>query len=203
WMHLLPGLTGVALLGAAVLLRPAGREDEDEDPAAAEAENRAGAEVDDRAGAPPRSRRVRLATTILVGIAITVAALSFSRQTLSELYVKRAQDALARDPSRALVESNRALRLDREAIAAYYAKAAALARFGDGGAAQAVMRDATRREPRNFVTWALLGDLSVRRGELHAARSYYRRAARLNPRDPGLAKLATDPRAATTQVGPR
>ena len=189
WMHLLPGLTGVALLGAAVLLRPAGREHEDE--------------AEDHAGAPLRSRRVRLATTILVGIAITVAALSFSRQTLSELYVKRAQDALARDPSRALVESNRALRLDREAIAAYYAKAAALARFGDGGAAQAVMRDATRREPRNFVTWALLGDLSVRRGELRAAQSYYRRAARLNPRDPGLAKLATDPRAATTQVGPR
>jgi UDP-N-acetylmuramyl pentapeptide phosphotransferase/UDP-N-acetylglucosamine-1-phosphate transferase len=189
WMHLLPGLTGVALLGAAVLLRPAGREVEDE--------------AEDHAGAPPRPRRVRLATTILVGIAITVAALSFSRQTLSELYVKRAQDALARDPSRALVESNRALRLDREAIAAYYAKAAALARFGDGGAAQAVMRDATRREPRNFVTWALLGDLSVRRGELRAAQSYYRRAARLNPRDLGLAKLATDPRAATTQVGPR
>ncbi|MDQ3678038.1 MAG: hypothetical protein M3401_14790, partial [Actinomycetota bacterium] len=92
-------------------------------------------------------------------------------------------------------------RLDREAIAAYYAKAAALARFGEGDAARAVLLDATRREPQNFVTWALLGDLSVRQGRLRAAQADYRRAARLNPRDPGLAKLAADPRAGATRLG--
>ena len=129
-------------------------------------------------------------------MAITVAALSLSRQGLSERYVERAQDALADDPARALVEADRALRLDRESIDAYYAKAAALARFGEGDAARAVLLDATRREPQNFVTWALLGDLSVRRGELREAQAEYRRAARLNPRDPGLAKLAVRPAAA-------
>jgi UDP-N-acetylmuramyl pentapeptide phosphotransferase/UDP-N-acetylglucosamine-1-phosphate transferase len=180
WMHLLPGLTGVALLGAAVLLRPAG-----EQPVAGEA----------------RTGRARLAPAILVGVAITIAALSLSRQGLSEHYVARAQDALARDPASALVEANRALRLDREAISAYYAKAAALARFGEGDAARAVLLDATRREPRNFVTWALLGDLAVRRGELREARASYRRAARLNPRDPALAKLAAGPRSATKALG--
>jgi cytochrome c-type biogenesis protein CcmH/NrfG len=53
-----------------------------------------------------------------------------------------------------------------------------------------VLLDATRREPRNFVTWVLLGDLSTRRGDARAARTEYRRAARLNPRDAGLARLA-------------
>jgi tetratricopeptide (TPR) repeat protein len=184
WMHLLPGLTGVALLGAAVLLRPARGES-----AGAARASIAGA------GATARSGRARAASAVLIGLAITVAALSLSRQGLSERYVERAQDALAGDPARALVEADRALRLDRESIAAYYAKAAALARFGDGDAARAVLLDATRREPRNFVTWALLGDLSVRRGDLRAAQGDYRRAARLNPRDPGLAKLAREPRA--------
>ncbi|MCA1587132.1 MAG: O-antigen ligase family protein [Chloroflexi bacterium] len=182
WMHLLPGLTGVALLGAAVLLAPAARTGAQ--PGAA------------FALAPARPRGgARLAPAILVGIAITVAALSLSRQSMSELYVERAQSALARHPEHALTEANRALRLDREAIAAYYAKAAALARFGAGNAARAVLLDATRREPQNFVTWALLGDLSVRQGDVRAAGAHYREAARLNPRDPSLAKLAADPRA--------
>ena len=190
WMHLLPGLTGVALLGAAVLLRPVQPTD------AAE-----GAGVEQSAEGAARSSRARLVPAILVGIAIAVAALSLSRQGLSERYTERAQQALADDPERALVEANRALRLDREAIAAYYAKAAALARFGEGDAARAVLLDATRREPRNFVTWALLGDLFVRQGNLRSAQADYRRAARLNPRDPGLAKLAADPRAGAERLG--
>ena len=193
WMHLLPGLTGVALLGAAVLLR-APREADDR---LAEGGD-GGVAVAEQAAVRPR--RARFAPAILVGVAITIAALSLSRQGLSERYVQRAQGALAEDPARALVEANRALRLDREAIAAYYAKAAALARFGEGDAARAVLLDATRREPRNFVTWALLGDLSVRRGQLDDAGAHYRRAARLNPRDVGLIALAADPRSATVRL---
>ena len=182
WVHLLPGLTGIALLGAAVLLRPAGER----------------APVASGAG---RAGRARLVPAILVGVAITIAALSLSRQALTELYVDRARDALASDPAKALVEANRALRLDREAIGAYYTKAAALARFGEGDAARAVLLDAARREPSNFVTHALIGDLSVRQGDLRAARGEYRRAARLNPRDPGLAKLARDPASAASRLG--
>ncbi|MFP5362080.1 MAG: O-antigen ligase family protein [Thermoleophilia bacterium] len=193
WMHLLPGLTGVALVGAAVLLRPAGR-------AAAESDRASEDAPDVRRERAPRSLRARLVPALLVGIAITVAALSLSRQGLSERYVARAQSALAGNPERALVEANRALRLDREAIDAYYAKAAALARFGEGDAARAVLLDAARREPRNFVTWALLGDLAVRQGDLRAARSHYRRASRLNPRNAGLATLAADPQAAIDRL---
>jgi tetratricopeptide (TPR) repeat protein len=193
WTHLLPGLTGVALLGAAVLLRS---------PAQASAGDGAPREAQtSRATSPIRPVLARLAPAIVVGLAITVAALSLSRQSLSELYVERAQDALADKPERALVESNRALRLDRESIAAYYAKAAALARFGEGEDARAVLMDAARREPRNFVTWALLGDLSVRQGDLRAARASYREATRLNPLDPGLAQLAADPGAGARRLG--
>jgi UDP-N-acetylmuramyl pentapeptide phosphotransferase/UDP-N-acetylglucosamine-1-phosphate transferase/tetratricopeptide (TPR) repeat protein len=211
WMHLLPGLTGVALLGAAVLLRPAGGDGADAGAARASATDGDGADAGAAqaaaaaaaaaAGSGARSGRARVASAVLIGVAITVAALSLSRQGLSERYVERAQAALAGDPARALVEANRALRLDRESIAAYYTKAAALARFGEGEAARAVLLDATRREPRNFVTWALLGDLSVRQGDLRAAQVDYRRAARLNPRDPGLAKLARDPRAGAHRLG--
>lgn len=190
WMHLLPGLTCVALLGAAVLLRSPQAPEPDLEAAPARA-----------TGARPRA--ARFAPAIAIGVVITIAALSLSRQGLSELYVTRAQDALARHPARALTEANRALRLDHEAIAAYYAKAAALARFGDGNGARAVLLDASRREPRNFVTWTLLGDVSVRRGDLRAAKADYTTASRLNPRDADLAKLAADPGAATARLGER
>jgi hypothetical protein len=178
WMHLLPGLTGIALVGAAALLvRPAER-----DPAA---------------GARPRRPIAarRLVPAIGVALVIAVAAVSLSRQGLTEHYTTRGQDALAARPADALVEADRALRLDREAIDAYYVKSAALARFGRGTAARGVLLEASRREPRDFVTWILLGDLAVRMGDLDAARANYGRALKLNPREPSLRRLVADPAA--------
>ena len=183
WMHLLPGLTAIALLGVAVLLGPSTK-------GADEAAEPAGREL----GLGAARSWSRFLPAILIGMTIAIAAASLSRQSLSDFYLHRAQDALATDPARALVEANRALRIDREAIAAYYAKAAALARFGEGAAARSVLLDAARRAPRDFVTWVLLGDLSSRQGELRVARAEYRRALRLNPLEPGLAQLAADPR---------
>ena len=46
------------------------------------------------------------------------------------------------------------------------------------------------------MTWALLGDLAVRRGDLAEARALYGRAHALNPRDPSLDALARDPQPA-------
>ncbi|HWI08175.1 MAG TPA: hypothetical protein VNT54_11730, partial [Solirubrobacteraceae bacterium] len=138
-------------------------------------------------------RLARIGPAVAVGVAISVAAVSLSRQGLSERYVERAQAALGERPAAALREANRALRLDAESIPAYYAKAAAVARFGDGEAAQRVLLDAADREPRNFVTWTLLGDLAVRRVEPALARRYYRRASELNPRNAELARLAAQP----------
>jgi UDP-GlcNAc:undecaprenyl-phosphate GlcNAc-1-phosphate transferase len=173
WIHLLPGVTGIALIATAVLLRPA-------DEHAAPAPSRLTLQL---------PRLARIGPAVAVGLAIAVAALSLSRQGLSELYVTRAQNALADHPADALSEANRALRLDKESIPAYYAKAAAIARFGDGATANAVLLDASRREPQNFVTWTLLGDLATRRNEPLTAQRYYRRAAALNPRDAELQRL--------------
>jgi tetratricopeptide (TPR) repeat protein len=193
WVHLLPGVAGVAMLAAAVLTRPTA--------GVAAARHPIGRAGPAAAFVGVRSRVVRIASASVIGIAIAIAALSLSRQGLTERHVHRAQDAVAADPAQTVVEANRALRLDREAVAAYYAKAAALARLGEGEAARQVLLDAARREPRNFVTWVLLGDLSVRRGTLHEARNAYGRALRLNPRQPGLAKLAADVQAAERRAG--
>jgi cytochrome c-type biogenesis protein CcmH/NrfG len=56
-----------------------------------------------------------------------------------------------------------------------------------------VLAVAARRDPGAYVTWALLGDLAVRRGDLRQARADYGRASRLNPFDRPLAHLARTP----------
>ena len=65
--------------------------------------------------------------------------------------------------------------------------------------ARATLLEATRREPHDFVTWGLLGDLAVRRGATVQARRAYGEAARLNPRDRNLARIAKHPRSALPQ----
>jgi UDP-GlcNAc:undecaprenyl-phosphate GlcNAc-1-phosphate transferase len=182
WLHLLPGLTGIALACAAALIR---------DPRAPV-----------RAVEEPRRERPRLFPAVAVGLALAVATISLARQGLAEYWRESAQETLRVDPAKALVHADRALRLDPEDVAAYYAKAAALARFDRGGAAVEALREAARREPDDFVTYALLGDLSVRRGRLDEAKRYYAQASRLNPRDAGLRALASDPIAALSANTP-
>jgi len=175
WMHLLPGVTGIALAAAAVLLR-------DRAPVAAPS--------------PVRPvPRPRLAPVALVAVGMALAGVSLSRQGVAEHYRHQAQEALAARPAEALRRADSSLRLDAEAVATYYVKAAALARFDQPDAARAALREAARREPREFVTWALLGDLAVRTGDLAQARRDYARALTLNPRDPGLLENASDPAA--------
>jgi tetratricopeptide (TPR) repeat protein len=175
WTHLLPGVTGIALVAAAVLVR-------DRTPVAAPSPLRA-------------ARRPRLAPAAVVAVGLALAAIGLSRQGLSEHYRAEGREALAAQPAEALLDADRSLRLDPEAVDAYYLKAAALARFGEAAAARAALTEAARREPREYVTWALLGDLAVRTGDLGRARSHYRRALALNPRDPGLRQSARDPAA--------
>ncbi len=126
-----------------------------------------------------------------------MAGVSLSRQVLSQHYRGQAQDRLAAgNAGGAIAAADSALRLDREDLASYYAKAAAFARQGDADGAQAVLEQAVRIEPGDFLPYALLGDLSVRRRRFDQAQVYYRRSAALNPREPSLAKLAKDPRLA-------
>ena len=80
WMHLLPGLTGVALLLGAVLLRS-------RDPAPAAASPR-----------PATGRAAQLAVAGGLGLAIVLAGASLSRQGLSEYFQHRARSALPSAP---------------------------------------------------------------------------------------------------------
>ena len=178
WMHLLPGLSAVALLLGAVLLRAT------DEPSS----------VSDRQR--QRSRGRQLAVAGGLALAIVLAGASLSRQGLSELFRDRARSALPERPARAITEADRSLRLDREAVPTYYVKAAAQARFGRGAAAERTLLQAAAKEPSDFVTWALLGDLAVRRGQLARAGAYYERGVELNPRDRSLRELARDPRRA-------
>ncbi len=66
-------------------------------------------------------------------------------------------------------------------------KAAALARFGAGPAAEGVLQTAIAKEPGNFLTYALLGDLYTREGKSGPAARAYGTALGPNPREPGLA----------------
>ncbi len=176
WLHLLPGLTGMALIGVAVLVR----HDASSAPAVASAPR--------ETSRMTPMRRVALACA---GLAVLGGLLSLSRQALSEHYRTRAQESLSRgDAADALALADRSLRIDGGAIDAYYLRSAALGQLERPVAARRALRVALRREPENFVTWALLGDLEDRESRPVAARSAYRRASELNPRDVELGQLA-------------
>ena len=187
WIHLLPGVTAVALCMAAVLVLA-------RDPAprlpwpwtlVRPTPLPAGAS---RAALRAAARRP-LSTASLAAAAavVVVAGASLSRQGLADFYRSRGQAALSNDPASALRYANKSLAIDGDALATYYLRAAALARFDLAPAAVRTLDQATRREPQNFVTWALLGDLAARRGQRQQAVGYYRHAHDLNPLDPSLA----------------
>jgi len=175
WTHLIPGVTAVALCAAAVLVGPwVGRR-----------------------STFGGSRATRVA---VIGCALLVAfaAVQLGRSTLADLNRRQAQEALAAGNSAlALEETGQALALDDESLRTWYLRAAAFAQRNDYLAARAALGEAARREPSNFVPWALLGDLATRRGENRQAARDYARALSLNPRDPGLAELVSGARGAS------
>ena len=65
-------------------------------------------------------------------------------------------------------------------------RSASFARFGDFARSLADLRRAVAAEPRNWVTWALVGDLLTRRGDRAGARAAYAHALALDPLEPDL-----------------
>ena len=166
WLHLIPGVTGVALCSAAVLVGP----------------------WQPRPARP--GSRARTAV-VMAGVAlVSVGAIFVGRSVLADHYLADGRDALRSDPHEALSDARAALDVDDEIMKAYYLESAAHARLGRYQAATAALREAVRREPHDFLPWALLGDLATRRGEPERARNYYARAAALNPRDPAIRAMA-------------
>jgi UDP-GlcNAc:undecaprenyl-phosphate GlcNAc-1-phosphate transferase len=174
WLHLIPGVTGMAMIAAAVLMRG------DATPAA-----------QPRARTPARAAVGRRVLLGVAGACVLVGLLSISRQTLGEHYRTRAQEDLgANQAAAALGLADRSIRIDGDAVAAYYVKSAALERLQRVPEARAALTRALDSEPDNFVTWALIGDFESRAGRPRTALAAYRRASALNPRDQSLADLA-------------
>lgn len=176
WMHLLPGNAAIGLAAIAVLC---GGGDAPEDHASPKA--------------GPTSRTATLVGATAIAFVLAVAGASLLRAGLTRRYLDDARAELAANPAAAIKDAGRALRLDSANLDAYYVKAAGQARFDRAAAARATLLDAARQDPEDFVTWTLLGDLEVRRGNLQAARAYYSQARDLDPHDPAIAALANDP----------
>lgn len=179
WIHLLPGITAGALIGAAVLLR---RPDI----------------------ATPHKRLLepfpRALIAALIVLPVAIAGVSLSRQILSQHHRGQAEEALAAGkPEAAIRSADSALRLDREDLSSYYTKAAAFARLGDARNAENTLLQAVSVEPGDFLTYALLGDLSVRRRQFEKASGYYQQSVDRNPREPALLQLVDNPRSALSR----
>jgi UDP-GlcNAc:undecaprenyl-phosphate/decaprenyl-phosphate GlcNAc-1-phosphate transferase len=176
WLHLLPGVTGVALGAAAVLVGP----------------SRTAAPVPVPAGR--RRPAVGRRTIALAGIAVVISmgAVFLARTVVADRYASDARSGLPGHPVQALADASRSLRLQESAITRY-TQAAAYARLNDYARARGTLLGVARRQPTNFVVWGLLGDLAVRRGDLREAKRDYGRAHALNPRDAQIAALARTP----------
>lgn len=168
WLYNLPGITCIAIVAAV-------------------------AASGHRQFVPFADTRTRRLVLVSSAVLVAVGAASFGRHYSASVYAQSARDALARSPSLAIDKSATSLQLNPYALETLYTRAAAYARLDDYSRARSVLMRAAAREPLNFVPWALMGDLAARRGELSQARSAYRRALMLNPRDALLRELATDP----------
>ena len=129
WLHLIPGVTGIALCGAAVLVSPWTRS----------------------ASAASRSPR-RIAT--IAGCArpgLLGATLVGARHARRQVPL-RVPGARGGRPTAALAKAADSLALNDESLPAYYAQAAAYARLNDYRRARASLVEATRREPHDFVS---------------------------------------------------
>jgi O-Antigen ligase len=176
WLHLLPGVTGIALCAAAGLLAPWSRL------------------------APARALATgRIIALGLTAVAVLAAADLVGRLAVADHYRLQSRAHLTTDPVRALRLANDALALNGDSLSTHYMKSAAYARLGRYRPARATLLQATRIEPHNPQPWALLGDLAVRRGAFKVAKIDYGRAARLDPKDSIIGDLARDPRKALPQ----
>jgi O-Antigen ligase len=172
WLYDIPGLAGIAIVAAALLVVPAG--------------SRAKRDRPSREGAGRRRLLGRIAPVVLCLAAVAVLAASIGRQYVASRYASNGTGEITRSPQKALGTLHEALSLDPYALTTLYSIAAAYAQLDDYADARDALLLAARREPHNYVPPALLGDLALRRGLYTVALAQYRHALTLNPRDPDL-----------------
>jgi O-antigen ligase len=156
WLHLLPGITGIAL-ASVVLMAPADRR-------------------------PPRPLGPVLASAAVVLALFCVGRVVLAEHYLD---AARA-DARAGRTAKAEAQVAHALRFEPDAADAYYLRASILASLDRYRQATDTLLVVARDQPRNYLPWELVGDLALRRGERAVARDAYRRAIARNPLDGGL-----------------
>ena len=170
WMHLIPGVTGIVLCSAAVLVGPWRSE---------------------RGPQPGRARIVVVAAgAVIVVFGGGARGTRGARAPLRQRRPRTAGERIPRGRSKRPVTR---LDLNDEALPAYYLEAAAWARLDDYARARAALDAAAAREPHDFVTYALLGDLARAAMTRQALRDY-RRALGLNPRNEALAAAVAESR---------
>jgi Flp pilus assembly protein TadD len=121
---------------------------------------------------------------------MAAAAVSVVFLYLSDLYVREARDEQGKSASKQLSDARTAADLNPVSVIPLYLQASALEAEGQRSHARDVLQDALSKEPNNFVTLTLLGDIQVRDGEFDDAARYYAKASDLNPLDTGLQRLA-------------
>ena len=131
------------------------------------------------------------------GVAAVAAADSVGRLAFADKDRIDARDTLALGSGRGPAARQPVARAQRRRrCPRYYIKSAAYARLGRYRDARATLLEAVKAEPRDHLTWALLGDLAARKGRFEAARGYYQRSLQFNPRNPFVQALYENPRAA-------
>jgi tetratricopeptide (TPR) repeat protein len=174
WLWLMPTVTGLGLLSLALAAVPRGRAEDRPTPLKL----------------PWISQRERLVARIGLAALLTAAAISVACLYLGDLYIRKARDEQGRSASAQLSAARTAADFNPVSVIPLYLQASALEAEGNRSQARDVLQDALSKEPNNFVTLALLGDLQVRDREFDDAAAYYAKASDLNPRDVGLQRLA-------------
>jgi tetratricopeptide (TPR) repeat protein len=173
WLYDIPGLTGMAMLAAGLLVVPA-------------------VQVRRR-----RSLAVGGRLLFVGGLAaLALLAASVGRQYAAGRYLTDGTGQIASSPQKAIGTLRTAAQLDPYSLNVLYGLAAAYARQNDYRQARNALLVASGREPHNYVPPALLGDLAMRRADYRLAAREYARAAQLDPRDPQLAQSERSAQAA-------
>jgi cytochrome c-type biogenesis protein CcmH/NrfG len=146
--------------------------------------------------------RERLIARFGIAALMTAAALSVIFLYLGDLYIRKARDEQGKSISAQLSAAKTAADFNPVSVIPLYLQASAIEAEGNRDEARAKLQDALEKEPNNFVTLTLLGDLEVRDSKFVVAANDYRRASQLNPLDGGLQQLAqkTSERASPLQT---
>ncbi|MBA2506264.1 MAG: O-antigen ligase family protein [Thermoleophilaceae bacterium] len=169
WLHVIPGVTGMAIAAAAVILSSWSRE-------------------------LAVGRGARVALGVGVALCLVLGAVIAVRLAVADNRRGGAEDALASGDARvALRRANAALGLNGESLETLYLRAGAYARLNDYEHARADLLRAIEKEPGNFQPYEFLGDVEQRRGNAAEARRLYGRAHALNPRAASIAEKLTSP----------